>query len=152
MCGQKCLTFSTFLTFFVGSECWILGTKWLPMQVIHDSVISVILAGVTVTSQKWRCSNDIFAFLLEVSCTVGNAYETWISERNACVSKWKRDETGSKWIRNCSCGYYNNNVQPIGACFTVTHFHKLFSLFNYLREKCYRVSPLVIPGNAGYPC
>ena len=102
----KCLTFSTFLTFFVGSECWILGTKWLPAQFIRDSVISVILAAVSVSSRKWRCIrrqfrvlqassatalypwfllvlvwrhvNDVvadnsFAFLLEVSCTKGNA-------------------------------------------------------------------------------
>jgi len=103
---RKCLTFSTFLNFFVGSESRILGTKWLPAQVIHDSVISVNLAAVSVTSRKWRCSrrqfrvlqessatalypwfllvlvwrhgNDVvavdsFAFLLEVSCTMGNA-------------------------------------------------------------------------------
>jgi len=43
-------------------------------------------------------------------------------------------------------------VEPICARFTVTHFHKLFSLFGYLREKCFQVSLLVIPGNAGYPC
>jgi len=115
---RKCLTFSTFLTFFVGKECRILGTKWLPAQVIRDSVISVILAGVSVTSRKWRCSrrqfrvlqessstalypwfllvlmwrhgndvvaDDSFAFLLEVSCTMGKAQRTRKSERNACV-------------------------------------------------------------------
>jgi len=60
---RKCLTFSTFSTFFVGSECRILGTKWLPAQVIRDSVISVILAGVTVTSQEWRCSRRQFRIL-----------------------------------------------------------------------------------------
>jgi len=80
---QKCLTFSTFLTFFVWSEYWILSTTWLPgarpfrhsvisvilagvsvtsrcrrrhlPRVIRDSVISVIPAGVGVTSRKWRC-------------------------------------------------------------------------------------------------
>jgi hypothetical protein len=46
------MAFSTFFTFFVGSECRILGTKWLPGQVIRDNVISVILAAVSVTSRK----------------------------------------------------------------------------------------------------
>jgi hypothetical protein len=59
----KCLTFSTFLTFFVGSGCRILSTKWLPARVIHDSVISVILAGVSVMSRKWRCSRQQFCVL-----------------------------------------------------------------------------------------
>jgi len=60
---QKCLTFSTFLTFSVGSECRILGTKWLLARVICDSVISVILAAVSVTSRKWRCSRRQFCIL-----------------------------------------------------------------------------------------
>jgi hypothetical protein len=93
---------SNFLTFFVGSECRILGTTWLSAQrhvrhsvisvilvgvsvtsrcsrrhlprVIRDSVISVIVAGVSVTSWKWRfCGRQLCAFLLEVSCTMGNA-------------------------------------------------------------------------------
>jgi len=29
---RKCLTFSTFMTFFVGNDCRILGIKWLPAQ------------------------------------------------------------------------------------------------------------------------
>jgi hypothetical protein len=40
------------LTFFIVSECQMLGTKWLPAQVIRDSVISMILAAVSVTSWK----------------------------------------------------------------------------------------------------
>jgi len=56
---RKCLTFSTFLT-FVGSWCRILGTKWLQARVIRDNVISVILAGVSATSRKWRCSRRQF--------------------------------------------------------------------------------------------
>jgi hypothetical protein len=43
--------------------------------------------------------------------------------------KWKPYETESEWTRNCNCSYYNNNVKPICACFTVTHFHKLLSPF-----------------------
>jgi len=42
------------VTFFVGSECRILSTKWLLAQVIRDGVMSVILAAVSVTSRKWR--------------------------------------------------------------------------------------------------
>jgi len=114
---RKCLTFSTFLTFFFGNECRILDTKWVPAQVILGSVISVILAAVVVTSRKWHCSrrqfrilqgssataiypgfllllvwrhgndviDDSFAFLLEVSCTMGNAQKTRRSEQNRCV-------------------------------------------------------------------
>jgi hypothetical protein len=52
MYGPKMFTVSTFLTFFVGSEGRILDTKGLPAQIIRDSVISVILAGVSVTSRK----------------------------------------------------------------------------------------------------
>jgi hypothetical protein len=41
-----------------------------------------------------------------------------------------------------------------GAYFTLIHFHNLFypSFLLYNTENCYPVSPLVIPGNAGYPC
>jgi len=73
--------FSTFLSFFVRSECRILGTTWLLAQdtsatglypwflrvlewrhivadntcpVIRDSVTSMIFTGVIVTSRKWR--------------------------------------------------------------------------------------------------
>ena len=60
---RKYLTFSNFLTFFFGSGCRILGTKWLPARVIRDNVISAILAGVSVTSRKWRCSRRQFRVL-----------------------------------------------------------------------------------------
>ena len=54
----------------VTSHC---SRRHLP-RVIRDSVISVILAGVSVTSRKWRCSGrHLCAFLLEVSCAMGNA-------------------------------------------------------------------------------
>jgi hypothetical protein len=52
MYGPKMCEVSTFITFFVGNECRILGTKWLPAQFIRDNFISVILAGVGVTSRK----------------------------------------------------------------------------------------------------
>jgi len=63
------LTFSTFMTFSVESEWRIPGTKWLPAQVIRESVISVILVAVCVTSRKWRCSRRQFRILQESSAT-----------------------------------------------------------------------------------
>jgi hypothetical protein len=66
---RKCLIFSNFFTFLVGIECQIFGTKWLPAQVIRDSVISVILSAVSVTSRKWRCSRRQFRVLQESSAT-----------------------------------------------------------------------------------
>jgi len=39
------------------------------------------------------------------SCTVGCAMKTGRSERNASVWKWKPDETGRKWLMNCTCSY-----------------------------------------------
>jgi hypothetical protein len=39
----------------------------------------------------------------DVTCTVCNALKTRRSERNACVWKWKPDETGRKWIMHCTC-------------------------------------------------
>jgi hypothetical protein len=41
----------------------------------------------------------------DVTCTVRNAYKTRRSERNACVWNWKPDETGRKWIMNCTSNW-----------------------------------------------
>jgi hypothetical protein len=82
---RKCLNFSTILTLFVGSGCRILGTKWLLARVIRDSVISVILAGVSVTSRKWRCSRRQFRVLTESVMHYGKCIKTRRSEGNACV-------------------------------------------------------------------
>jgi hypothetical protein len=77
------LTSLTFGPFFLGGHCRIMGTRWLPARpfsaiplypwfqlvfgwrhrhyvvayggVIRGSLISVILAGVPLTSKKWRC-------------------------------------------------------------------------------------------------
>jgi len=38
----------------------------------------------------------------DVTCTARNAYKMRGSERNACVWKWKPDETGRKWIMDCT--------------------------------------------------
>jgi hypothetical protein len=81
--GPKFFTSSTFWAFF-RDRCRIMGTRWLPARpfstiplypwfqlvftwrhrhevvadggVIRSSLISVILAGVSLTSRKWRCS------------------------------------------------------------------------------------------------
>jgi hypothetical protein len=68
--------------------------------------------------------------------------------KNGNLMRQEASEEGTAIVST----YYDNKVQPICALFTGTYFHKLFSLFRYLREKCYQVSSLVIPGNAGYPC
>jgi len=42
-------------------------------RVIRDSVISGIIAGISVTHGNGVVADDSFAFLMEVSCTMGNA-------------------------------------------------------------------------------
>ena len=93
--------FSTFFTFFIGSECRILGTTWLPAQdtsatALYPWFLRVLVwrhiaADDTCPESSatalypwflqvlvWRHGNDVVAgdtcaFLLEVSCTMGNA-------------------------------------------------------------------------------
>ena len=175
--------------FFFGGHCRIMGTSWLPAQtfsviplylwfqlvfvwhhrhdvadggVVRDRLISVILAGVPLTSRKWRrsrrqshlperripysgeCSchvtditfnqatgpsatalypsfqllflwptgnhvlaDDSCTFLLQVCCTVGNAYDTLRREWDPCVYNSEPRQTGRKWLRNYN---YTNNV------------------------------------------
>jgi len=104
VCSENVGPFSTFLTFFVGSACRILGTKWLPAQDTSATALypwflrvlvrrhgNDVLAGDTCPESSatalypwfsqvlvWRHGNDVVAgdtcaFLLEVSCTLGNA-------------------------------------------------------------------------------
>jgi len=42
----------------MAAECRLQDRRWLPAQVIRDSLISVILAGLSATSRKWRCSRQ----------------------------------------------------------------------------------------------
>jgi uncharacterized membrane protein len=174
--------------FFFGGHCRIMGIRWLLARpfsaiplcpwfklvfawrhrhyivadgwVIRGSLISVILAGVPLTSRKWRrsrrqshtpqhripysgtCSrhvtditfnrttgairqsvislilflwptvnyvlaDDSSAFLLQVCCTVGDAYGTLGCERDPCVYNSETHQKGRKWLRNCN---YTNNV------------------------------------------
>jgi hypothetical protein len=174
-----------FEPFFFRGYCRIMGTRWLPAQpfsatplypwfqlvfawrhrhytvagggVIRGSLISVILAGVPLTSWKlrhsrqqshlpqcripysggcshhvtnstfnwaagpsatalqpsfqllflWPKENHILAddscvFLLQVCCTVGNAYDMLGRERDPCVYNSEPHQTGRKWLRNCN--------------------------------------------------
>ena len=84
--GPQYFTFPTFSTYFVGSLCQFVRSRWLPAP--HRTATALYpwcgRAGVT-------------------SRTVGCAMKTRRSERNARVWKWKPDETGRKRLMNCSC-------------------------------------------------
>jgi hypothetical protein len=55
-------------------------------------------------------ADDSCAFLLQVCCTLGNAYDTLGRERDPCVHNSEPHQTGRQWLRNCN---YTNNVYPI---------------------------------------
>jgi hypothetical protein len=82
--------FPTFSTYFVGSECRFVRSRWLPAPHFPATAL-----------YPWcgACWCDVTG----VTCTVSNALKTRGSGRNACVWKWKPDETGRKWITNCTC-------------------------------------------------
>ena len=52
-------------------------------------------------------ADDSCAFLLQVCCTVGNAYHTLGRKRDPRVYNSEPHQTGRKWLRNCN---YTNNV------------------------------------------
>jgi hypothetical protein len=52
-------------------------------------------------------ADDSSAFLLQVCCTLGNAYDTLRRERESCVYNSEPHQTGRQWLRNCN---YTNNV------------------------------------------
>jgi hypothetical protein len=51
--------------------------------------------------------DDSCAFLHQVCCSLGNAYDTLGCERDPCVYNSEPHQTGRKWLRNCN---YTNNV------------------------------------------
>jgi hypothetical protein len=60
----------------------------------------------------WPTGNHVLAdescvFLLQMRCTVGNAYDTLGHERDQFVYNSEPHQTGRKWLRNCN---YTNNV------------------------------------------
>jgi hypothetical protein len=52
-------------------------------------------------------ADDSCAFLLQVCCTLGSAYDTLGRERDPCVYNSEPHQTGRQWLRNCN---YTNNV------------------------------------------
>jgi hypothetical protein len=81
--------FPTFSTYFVGSECPFARGRWL-------------LAPESPATALYPWCGACWCDVTGVTCTVRNAKKTRRSERNACMSKWKPDETGRKWIMNCT--------------------------------------------------
>jgi len=82
--------FPTFSTYFVGSECRFLRNRWLPVPISPATAL-------------YLCCGACRCGVTGVTCTVCNALKTRRSERNACVRKWKPDETGRMWLMNCTC-------------------------------------------------
>ena len=84
--GPQYFTFPTFSAYFVGSGCPLLRSTWLsaPHYPLLRYIRDAACAGVT-------------------SSTVCRAMQTRRSARNACVWKWERAETGSKWLMICTC-------------------------------------------------
>jgi len=58
-------------------------------------------------------ADDSCAFLLQVCCTVGNAYDTLGRERDPCVYSSEPHQTGRKWQRNYN---YTNNSNLSNLC------------------------------------
>ena len=88
--GPQYVTFPIFTTYFVGSVCWFVRSRWLPVPHCPASALHPWCAA---------CLCDV----TDVTCTVGCAMKTRRSERNACVWKWKPDGTERKWLLNCTC-------------------------------------------------
>jgi hypothetical protein len=57
----------------MAAQCRLQDRRWLPAQVIRDSVISVILAAFALRHGNDVVAGDSSAFLLQVCCTLGNA-------------------------------------------------------------------------------
>jgi len=90
--GLQYFTFPTFSTYFVGSGCWLVRTRWLPAP--HCPATALY---------PW--CGAVWCDVKDVTRTVGCAMKTRKSERNAYVWKWKPDERGRKWLINCTCNY-----------------------------------------------
>jgi hypothetical protein len=55
-------------------------------------------------------ADDSCTFLLQVCCTLGNAYDTLGRERDPCVYNSEPHQTRRQWLRNCN---YTKNVKLI---------------------------------------
>jgi len=58
-----------------------------------------------------RHTTPLLHYIRDAACAgvtsrmVGCAMKTRRSEWNACAWKWRPDETGRKWLNNCTCSY-----------------------------------------------
>jgi len=78
-------TLPTFSASFLASGYRILVQKMAAgPKHFHDTLLSVIAGRVCVTSGACRLADGNWEFL-GVYCTVGDAYKTRRTERNACV-------------------------------------------------------------------
>jgi hypothetical protein len=84
--------FPTISTYFVGSEFLFACSRVLPAP-----------RSPTTASCQW-CGAG-WCDVMGVTCTLVNAQKMQRSEWNARVWKWKPDETGRKWIMNCTCNW-----------------------------------------------
>jgi len=83
--GPQYFTFPTFSTYFVGSGCRFLGSRWLPAP--HCTATALY---------PWRG-----AYWCDV--THGVLCNESAEKLTECVWKWKPDETGWKWLMNWTC-------------------------------------------------
>ena len=82
--------FPTFSTYFFASGCRFVRSTWLPAPHCPATALYPPCGE--------RCCD-----VTDVTCTVGCAMKTRRSERNACVWKWKPDETWREWLMNWTC-------------------------------------------------
>ena len=119
------VNFPTFSKYFVGSECRLVRGRVRRRQ-----------------SPPLLCYNPCWCDVTDVTCTVRNALKTRRSERNTCVWKWKPDETGMKWIMNCTWNCIEfiqmitknlSNFHP-SSFLTLSRDNTLFRLLNLSRR------------------
>ena len=69
-----------------------------PATAIHPSFQLLFLW----PTENHVLADDSCAFLLQVRCTLGNAYDTLGRERDPCVYNSEPHQTGRQWLRNCN--------------------------------------------------
>jgi len=86
--GPQYFTFPTFSIYFVGSECSFMRSRWLPAP--HCPATALY---------PWcgACWCDVS----DGGELCNENTEKWME--CVCVWKWKLDETGRKWLINCTC-------------------------------------------------
>jgi hypothetical protein len=119
-------TFPTFSTYLFGSGYRLVHNRWLP------------LSRCTATALYPWCG----ARWCDVTHSGGCAMKTPRSERNACVWKWKPDETGRKLLTNWTCNciaviqmitYNLSNLRP-SFFRSLSMNNKCFHLLNLSRR------------------